>query len=345
MEGEKPVGTASKGCKLTELYVDNHKVVRLENDCIRVGIDVDQGAHIFELVDKRNDVDVLYKDPKGLSKHDVGGWYELFPNAGKACRYQDKDIPSHGDIRSVSWTYQVEVENEREIRISLSATSNVLSLRLDKKLVIKEGQSCLYMTEEITNASSEEQFYLWGHHVTFGSPFVSPHCRIDLPECRVYKRSDYGQDHSRLAPLASGSLHEMPGKDGGYMDVTRFPNEPCSEMLFVDELDSHWYNLYNSELSVGCALSWSHESFPYLWIWQENGATQQQPFFGKVKSMALEPQSSNVPILANAVKQNQAPSLQPEESRKSWMTLVLHNSHQRVRFVSNEGIIQYEEEK
>lgn len=335
------MGAYSNGCFLKRKIIEDHVVLHLENEHICIGIDIDQGAHIYQLIDKKTNIDLLYNDPKGLAKHDIGGWYELFPNAGKACRFNEMEIPGHGDVRSAAWSYRINHESTDEIQLALEITSSVLPFKLEKKIGIKKDLPCLFISEKITNLSSETLPYLWGHHVTFGSPFISPFCRIDLPECRLYKRHDYGNEASRLAPQASGTIKRIPDKNGAPLDLTYFPSEICSEMLFIDELSEHWYNLFNEKLSVGCALSWHGVAFPYLWLWQENCAAQQPPFLGRTVGMALEPQSSNVPILTQSHEENQAPLLQAEHSMESYLTMTIHNNPNRVQFVSKEGNLHY----
>ncbi len=176
---------SSVSCKLEESFLENHRVLHLENGLIKVSIDIDRGAHIFAFIDKTTGLNVLYEDPKGVAEHDVGGLYELFPNAGKACVFNDIDIPNHGDVRNLIWSYGVNFANEDEIQLHLETASLSLPFKLEKKLLIRKNSASLHITEMLTNTGQETLPYLWGHHVTFGVPFVDECCRIDLPECRV----------------------------------------------------------------------------------------------------------------------------------------------------------------
>jgi galactose mutarotase-like enzyme len=324
-------------CSLSVREIEGYSLLMLENEHIRISLNMGQGAHIFEFTDKKTGVNVLYKDPKGLFQYDVGGWYELFPNAGKACVYQDIQIPKHGDIQHLAWRYTVTEETDYRIEIRLFVESSIMPLRLEKMIAIESGRSALFIGERITNISLERQPYLWGHHVTFGEPFVDSSCRIDLPACRIFKRPDYDSPGSRLIAEAAGSLTNMPGRDGASLDLSYYPDQPASEMLFTEQLQEHWYNVYNTSLGLGFGLSWDGVAYPYLWIWEENRYTSSAPFFGKVCGLALEPQSSNVPILADAVYQGKAPMLEAGESRESWLTAVIHHHEQPIVGMSREG--------
>jgi len=324
-------------CSLSQHIIEGHNVLRLENEILSVGIDMDRGAHLFELTDKRTGIDVLYKDPKGLAAYDVGGWYELFPNAGKACSFKGMDIPAHGDVHRLPWTYRIERDNDAGIVVSMQTESKARPFALERTISLASGKSVLRIAEKITNRGDEAEPYLWGHHVTFGAPFVSPFSRIDLPACHVYKRGEYDTDASRLAPNASGSPDDMPGRLGDRVDLTYFPKASCAEMLFIDGLRGHWYNVFNERDRLGFALAWDGDVFPFLWLWQEHHATRRAPFNGQVYGLALEPQSSNVPILANAAAAGQAPILQAGQSRETWLTAILHDKCERVTGVDREG--------
>lgn len=325
------------GCKLTHMTVDGHRALRMENGQVRIEVDIDRGAHIYEIVDKLTAVDLMYKDPKGVAEHDVGGWYELFPNAGSACVHEGRNIPVHGDVRDLRWEFAVEAESDDRLAVLFTVTSGVFPLRLERLLELRAGKALLRVRERITNLGDTEQVYLWGHHVTFGAPFVGPACRIDLPDCRVYNRTDCASAGSRLRPDASGPLAAMPGVDGEPVDLRYFPSNDGGEMLFIDRLAGHWFNVFNESLGVGCALQWDAKAFPGLWLWQENRFTQDPPFDGSTVAMALEPQASNTPILANAIREGQAPSLKPGESLKTQLSLSVHHRRERVRGVDADG--------
>ena len=88
------------GCRVSlEYRYRGLRVGYLENDVLRVGILIDKGADVFELVYKPRDLDVLWHSPIPLRRsfaatsalpegafHDYyyGGWQEILPSAGWA---------------------------------------------------------------------------------------------------------------------------------------------------------------------------------------------------------------------------------------------------------------------
>lgn len=335
---------AHGSCLLAQRRIEGHRVVTLANDAMQVSVDLDMGAHIFEITDRQTGTDVLYKDPKGLAAHDVGGWYELFPNAGKSCEFQGVQIPAHGDVRQVPWSFTVREYTEREIIILFQTASRVLPFFIQRTVALSAETACIFVQEKITNRGTDPAPYLWGHHVTFGSPFVCAATRMDLPPCRIFKLPEYDSEHSRIASMAEGTMERMMGKDGEPLDIRYFPADVCAEMLFADGLESHWYNVFQEEIGLGFALGWDSRVFPYLWLWQENLATQREPFCGRVRSMALEPQSANVPVLSRAVQAGTAPVLAGGGSVETWLTAALHHDRRPVRHVARDGRVEYAED-
>lgn len=303
----------------------------MENGLIRVSVDMDRGAHIYDITDALSGLNVLYRDPKGVAHHDVGGWYELFPNAGRGCAVDGAALPKHGDVRDLPWRRRIVEASERAVVIRLEVSSVALPFRLTRTMSMSAGRAQLDITETIENVGNRPLPYLWGHHITFGAPFVDKRCRIDLPPtCVLSKRPEYGNEASRLAPDAVGTLGALPGKDGRLLDCAYFPAERCSEMWFADRPGEYWFNVFNEGLQLGCAVVWDGGAFPALWIWQEHGAAAQPPFDGNTRGLALEPQSSGVPVLAEAVREKRAPVLAGGASRKAWLTWILHRDPRRM---------------
>jgi hypothetical protein len=67
---------------------------------------------------------------------------------------------------------------------------------------------------------------------------------------------------------------------------------------------------------VGLRVSWDARTMPYLWVWQEHGGTRQYPWWGRLRTVGLEPFSSYpTDGLAAAVRNGTALRLGPRESR------------------------------
>lgn len=331
---------AIKRLKIEEKSVRGHHLLTMENTDIRTGIDLTRGAHVFELLDKRTGRNLLYSDPKGIFDYDVGGWYELFPNAGRECSFQDSLVPAHGDIKDSAWQLTDVTDGGKNIAAQIRAVSDIFPLELVKTIGLDADSATLFITETVTNIGQTPHHYMWGHHVTFSSEFAVT-SRTDLPSCRVVKRADYDTPASRLPTAAVGPVTSMPSRGGGTVDISLFPSAGTHDMLFTERLDQCWYNVYNSDLGTGFALAWDRTAFPYLWIWQDNRGNPLPPFNGDTVGLALEPQSSDLPMLSESAKAGKAHFLLPGASTTSWLTAVVHADARPVAGVDKHGHITF----
>lgn len=293
--------------------VDGHRVLRLDSDRLRVGVDVDRGAHIFELVEPRSGVNLLYSDPLGLAGHLVGGWYELFPNAGPATVVDGIEVPNHGDVRDLGW--QVLAQDAGSVR--LGVTSTVFPLRIEKTVELRDAT--VLVTEVATNTGADPVAFLWGHHVTFGAPFVDG-ATISAPGTVFNADSRYPTPIGRVAPDRPAPLADLSGADGQRVDLSRFPPAPATEMLFAPKASAEPVTVANAALGVTVEIDWDRTAFPALWLWIENGGNQASPFNGRVHALAVEPQVSATPSVANAVADRTAAVLAPGEQRTAWVS-------------------------
>lgn len=307
-------------CRLTETVVDGDQCLVLQTDRLRVAINADHGTHIYELTDLRSGVNLLHTDPKGSRHYDVGGWYELFPNAGAACTLDGRPISGHGDIQHRRWSYDVRATGPDVVEIDFATDSADLPFHVDKTVRLTPDDA-LTVSETITNASDGPLPYLWGHHVTFGESFLTASIHIDLPDVDVYSRGSTTPPAAPYAPAACGRLNALPARDGdGVVDLSSFPSEPFAAMLHTDAMPEHWYRIWSADLRTGLGVTWDGAAFPGLWIWAVQRAGVKNP---DLVACALEPQSCEVPTLADAVAAKRAPTVEPGDSRTGWVKAAL----------------------
>jgi hypothetical protein len=65
-----------------------------------------------------------------------------------------------------------------------------------------------------------------------------------------------------------------------------------SEMLHLTDLSEGWYEVENPNKGVGLRVGWDVGLMPYLWFWQEYGASEFYPWYGRHYNIGLEPFSS-----------------------------------------------------
>ncbi len=64
------------------------------------------------------------------------------------------------------------------------------------------------------------------------------------------------------------------------------------EMLYLTDLSEGYYEIENPQKGLGLRVGWDVEQMPYLWFWQEYGASGFYPWYGRHYNIGLEPFSS-----------------------------------------------------
>jgi galactose mutarotase-like enzyme len=334
------------GARLREGTWLGTPTLTLENENLRLGIFVERGAEVFECLYKPLDLDLVWiaaagfrdaatrealgpsSDPvTGFLNNYGGGWQEVLPNAGSPSSYAGASFGLHADVGQLPWSYELVEDDENCVSVRLTVRSARLPLLLHKEITLRRRSQTIQFVESVTNESDVEVRFTWGHHLAFGRPFLTPGARIVLPAgTRAFRDPGDLWPERRVA----GGEFEWPNASspsGEPIDVSLLPDEgEPSEMIYLHGFDDPaWYQLENHGIAV--RVEWAAKAMPYLWFWQEYGATRGYPWFGRHWNIGLEPFSScPADGLENAVQNGTALLLGPRESLPSSMTIEVGKS-------------------
>jgi hypothetical protein len=194
--------------------------------------------------------------------------------------------------------------------------------RLEKTIRLKAGDAGFRIEERLYNQSIAAVPAMWGHHITYGRPFLMPGCRIKLPEgITVLPQGRPVSEDARR--VATTTPFPWPVDPGNGVDFRNIPEQGApSEMLFLTGFqDRAWYEVSRPDGPIGCRVSWDGEQMPILWFWQEFGRVLGYPWYGRLFTVGLEPCSSMPGGLAEAIESHTAMILAPWEERRFWMEL------------------------
>jgi Domain of unknown function (DUF4432) len=99
----------------------------------------------------------------------------------------------------------------------------------------------------------------------------------------------------------------------------------ASSIDYLEGLDH--YTIGDDRIALD--VRWDATTMPYLWVWQEHGGSTQYPWWGRLRTVGLEPFSSYpTDGLAEAVRNGTALRLRPGETRDFHLTAtVLEGTH------------------
>ncbi len=341
------------------------RAVVMENELLRVVVLPDKGAEIYSLVYKPHDMDVLFKRgqlhlpqayPNALSNSEdgfihsyFGGWQELFPSGGSACRVRNAFIGTHGEVLMLPWSWQILEDRAGRVSVRFQVRTRQMPFLLQRTMSLETGSPVLIIKETLTNESREELPYMWGHHPAFGAPFLDGSCVLDAPAARVEVQQGDDSECCRLPAGANGEWSRMAGRDGKIIDLRWIPapESRTRDMFYLTGLNEGWCALTNRNLGFGVGMAWDVEMFPVLWVWQELCGSSGYPWFSETYAMGLEPftaYSTESPGgLARVIEAGQERRLAAGAQISTGLRMVCYQAveEQAVERISQEGVVFY----
>jgi galactose mutarotase-like enzyme len=325
------------GARVLEYRYRGMRVVFLENELLRIGVLADKGTDVFEFNYKPRDMDFVWLTAGGVRNptsylstspdplatfmdYYPGGWQEVFPNGGAPSSYLGARFGQHGEISNLPWDYEIVEDEEDSVAVRFSVRTQKTPFYLEKELRLRSGESRLLVEETLTNESEAPLHAMWGHHLAFGRPFLDEGCLIRLPEGATV--IPHGEPtHPEGRRVRGNKNYVWPfaeGESGEEVDLSVLPERgTLPEMLYLTDLTEGFYEIENPDKGLGLRVGWDVGQMPYLWFWQEYGASDFYPWYGRHYNIGLEPFSS-FPTngLEEAVDNGTAISLSGGESRR-----------------------------
>lgn len=259
------------------------------------------------------------------------GWQVLFPNSGAEGTVDGVPVAFHGEASLA----RLSVLSQSTDACVLRATAR-LPLELVRTVRLSPNSAVIYVDEKVTNVGTKEVPFLWGHHPTFPA---LPGSRIDLP----------GASTVEVEPTSAGPLAGRGGvwpllrrSDGDSEDLSFVPSEEQVRLTYITGLRDGWVAL-RPPSGAGVGLAWDLETFPFMWLWLQNG-DPGFPWYGRARMLGLEPQRSwPFDGIDGARERGQELVLQPGESTTSWITLAIFPpTGEPVTGISREGHVTTE---
>jgi galactose mutarotase-like enzyme len=270
------------------------EIIVLENELLRIVVNVGFGGMIPEFQYKPADLDVLFKNPRGvrprgtftLSSYDThplfdnhpAGWYELFPSGGPPVKQLKANLGFHGEIWGMPFELTAVEENENGCSATITAFTHRTPWRLQKTFSLKKNDPTLYLEETATNMSPQDLEVHWGQHPCFGAPFIDEHAYIEAPVSSFFD----DRDEPRLR-------HRWPKTPDG-IDLPKIgaPNSRTTKMVFLTDFAEGKYRIVSPTWKLAFELNWDAAKFPYCWYY-ENCNLPDAPWWGRAYFIALEP--------------------------------------------------------
>jgi hypothetical protein len=254
-----------------------------------------------------------------------GGWQEIFPNGGEPSTYLGAQFGQHGEVSNLPWDAELVEDSEATVAVLFRVRTQKTPFVLEKELRLVAGEPTLHLRETIANESDVPLRAMWGHHLAFGRPFLDESCRIRLPDgVEIIPHETAINPTGRRVRAGKRTLWPFAAAaDGGTIDLSVLPPRGTeSELVYLTGFpgDTGRYEVFHPGKGAGFRVEWDAGRMPFLWYWQEFGASAEYPWYGRHYNIGLEPFSSYPTNgLAEAVANGTALAFGPRERHSFWL--------------------------
>jgi galactose mutarotase-like enzyme len=271
--------------------------VAIESDALSVRITPSVGGTITQVRHKPTGLSVLGRvpwtaveaplaapardEPQWLTRYS-GGWPLLFPNAGDACTVEGVFHGFHGEASIMPWT----IHESGASQLVLERHFTVIPAHMRRTFTVT-GDT-LSVHEDLTYSGDAATDVMWGHHPTFGSDLLDGPIEITSGASQLHIESAYAP------PEGADLLH---------------PSAPLASLAYLSGFDSAWAAIRRLDDAIAVHLAWDGARFPCAWLWHELEASQDAPWSGRTRLIAIEPNTTPCGLGLAEAKQRGAPLL------------------------------------
>ena len=337
---------------------EGHEIVEMSSPQLHLKVSLSRGAEILEMRSRKLDMDVLWHGQEDIVRHRPatqtsaasigsfldhfsGGWQEVLPTAQYPVEYKGAPIGAHGEVATLSWDYRIISDQPNELAVEFFVNLRRFLLRLTRRMTLTDG--ALRMDETVENLSPEIIEFQWGHHLVLGGPFVDPGMEMIISEGERIEIPNYPSPTYRYKVETETKWPNAYLADGSLADVTVVgENDGTDGHLILGPMNNTAVIFRNRNLATDIKVAWDMKVFPYCWIWMVLGGIPQWPLWGRDRLVTLEPFSSPVIPLTDAIAQGSALTLEPKGKMESWVLCEISDAPQSVGLNSNENGVKSE---
>jgi hypothetical protein len=282
--------------------------LQLKSSELVVIIDATYGADILSIKTADKDQEVLLQTPwvdraeaviKGEQRSIYlepqahwmegyrGGWQMICPVAGPARVIHGAPVGFHGEAAISIW--KVNNLETASARMQLDLFS--LPIRIEREVYVNGNE--IEISDVITNLSNVELEFDYSSHPAFGGALLEGEVTIETSARKFHLDDEVVSPHG-----SSGSTHDWPlikGENGKVLDLSRLPSPPTQLGVFgwlSDFGNKKWYRVKNIDKNISLELEWESEFLDFAWFWLEFNSNLGSPWFGNVRTFAIEPSST-----------------------------------------------------
>lgn len=316
---------------------EGHDIVELSSKELFLRVSLTRGAEILELRDKRKNLDLLWHNNDDIVRnrqytssrnsqfgnfleHFSGGWQEVMPAAQYPVDYKGAPIGGHGEVATLSWNFEVIRDEESVLEVKFWVDLRLLPIRLIRVMTLR-GE-LLRMDESAENLGEVPLEIQWGHHLALGGPIACEGSELLVDEGEPFEVPHYPGPTYRFEVDQKGFWPTATLSDGTSTDLRRLPaNDGSDGHIILGKMKRASVGIRNNALGMEAEVTWDNATFPYCWIWMVWGGIKQYPLWGAHRIITIEPFSSPVISLKDAIDRKEIILIPPGNRVETWVEM------------------------
>ena len=198
-------------------------------------------------------------------------------------------IPVHGEAPCVNW----KADRAGRSFITYSADLPLAQMRVTRSMKLAPKASAVWIEETVTNLAPFDRPFGWTQHVTLSPPFLEQ--GATFYDFSGGWSTVYPKEFSKQETLKRGAEFEWPdapGKDGGSVDLRRYPRGTKNSDFTVSlaRTESKWayFTAINVKKGLLVGYIWPRNEWPWIANWEESHARTAKPWLGKAVARGTE---------------------------------------------------------
>jgi hypothetical protein len=205
----------------------------------------------------------------------------------------------HGEAGVSRWKVSLKTRKD-QAALLFSVRLPRAALAFTRSVLLRTRESVIYVRETVKNKRKVDQFIQWQQHATLGPPFLSQDCVIELPGAQGRTFPPGYERRELLKSDAEFQWPYAPHFDRGRVDLRRTLTTPSRGFVVGVQIAPNRNEAFvcalNRRLSLVIGYCFRREDFPWIALWEENGARRYSPWRGREKTRGLEFGTSPLPL-------------------------------------------------
>ncbi|QHO70385.1 hypothetical protein BHD05_12710 [Marisediminicola antarctica] len=279
--------------------------VVLSNGSITACLDPGRGADILELTHAASGIDVFFSTPwreradsiragavapVGTDSTSIwmeqyrGGWQIICPNPGAPRVIGGAEVGFHGETSTAPW----RVTSRSSANVALESELFTIPLRVRRSVALDGAR--ITVSDELQNLSNQRLEFDYCSHPAFGGPILEGDVRLTTGAGRFHPDPEtFGAAGPSGTPWPTGDFG-----DRDPVDLSVLGRDATNPLVFgwLSDFADRWVQLSNHDLGIAARVTWDAAELPFTWLWEELNSTPTFPWFGRARTIAIEPSST-----------------------------------------------------